>query len=45
MVKLNKRYSIQIIQTYAPTSTSAGKEVVMFYEDLQTAANAIEKEV
>lgn len=37
MLKLNSRYSIQIIQAYAPTSASADEDTEQFYEDLTTA--------
>lgn len=37
MGKLNKHYSIQMIQAYAPTPTSSEEEVKLFYKDLITA--------
>jgi endonuclease/exonuclease/phosphatase family metal-dependent hydrolase len=36
-LKLNKRYSIKVIQAYAPTSTHDDEEIEMFYEDIAKA--------
>lgn len=38
-LNLNSRYSLKIIQVYAPTSDHDDEEVDMFYEDISTAAN------
>lgn len=37
MIKLNKRYSLQIIQAYSPTSSSQDEDIEQFYEDLTKA--------
>lgn len=37
ILQLNTKYSIQIIQTYAPTSDYSEKEVENYYEDISTA--------
>src|ERR1700744_6332528 len=36
-LKLNSKYSIKVIQAYAPTSTHDDEEVEAFYEDVSTA--------
>lgn len=36
VLKINKRYTMQIIQAYAPTSNSEDEEAEEFYEDLST---------
>ena len=36
-LKLNARYSIKVIQTYAPTTRHDDEEVEMFYEDIARA--------
>lgn len=41
-IKLNKRYHLQIIQAYAPTSKAEEEEIERFYEDL-TKARQMEK--
>lgn len=37
VIKLNQRYSIKVIQVYAPTSTHTDEEVEMFYDDVAMA--------
>lgn len=37
ITRLNKRYFIKIVQVYAPTSSHAGDEVDVFYEDIGLA--------
>jgi len=38
-LKINSKYSMQIIQAYAPTSASTDEEIEAFYEDLTAARN------
>lgn len=40
VLKLNNTCNIQIIQAYAPTSTSIDENIEQFYEDLSAAKNA-----
>lgn len=40
VLKINTRYSLKIIQTYAPTTTHSDEETENFYEDLETALHA-----
>ena len=37
IVRLNKRYRINIVQAYAPTTTYSDEDVEMFYEDVEQA--------
>lgn len=37
VLKFNNKCSMQIIQAYAPTSTSAVKDIEQFYKDLTAA--------
>ncbi|XP_030747131.1 craniofacial development protein 2-like [Sitophilus oryzae] len=36
-IKLNKKYSVKVIQAYAPTTESTDDELENFYEDVSTA--------
>lgn len=38
-LKINNRYSVKLIQVYAPTSTHDDEEVERFYEDVEKALN------
>ncbi|XP_029166729.1 craniofacial development protein 2-like [Nylanderia fulva] len=40
VMKLNQRYTIQVIQVYAPTTTAEDKEIEHLYEDVSTARRA-----
>lgn len=37
ILKLNKKYNLQVIQCYSPTSTSEDEEAEQLYEDITTA--------
>lgn len=37
MLQLNARYTLQVIQVYAPTSTADNEQVELFYEDVSSA--------
>lgn len=36
-IKLNKRWSLQVIQLHAPTSTLSDEQVEQLYEDISTS--------
>ena len=36
-LKINNKYSVKVIQAYAPTSTHDDEEVEQFYEDVEKA--------
>lgn len=41
VLKLNQRYSIKIIQVYAPTSTYSDEDLETFYEDIAMAMSKV----
>lgn len=42
LIRLNDRYTLQVIQAYAPTNAAEHEEAEQFYKDL-TAAKRAEK--
>lgn len=40
VIRLSRRYSIQIIHCYAPTSTASDESIQQFYEDITRAKNS-----
>ncbi|XP_069980153.1 craniofacial development protein 2-like [Penaeus vannamei] len=40
-IKLNNRYSLQIVQVYTPTCSHSDEEIVSFYEDVHLASKRV----
>ena len=40
MMRINKRYSLQVVQIYAPTSSAKDEDVEKLYEDVSKARKA-----